>query len=174
MTTRAIVDRLLDDGIGRAVDWCVGALVGVLVLLVLSGILARYIFNHSLAWSDELAGLLFVWLTMTGSVAAMRRKSHMAMGVVIKMLAPARQRIAGLCVTGLVVAFLVIMLREGIGLAHLTMGDVSPVLDLPVSLYYLSVPFAGALMLPFALRQLADIWYAQAGWRATDEEIEED
>ena len=75
---------MLDRVIGPFVDWAVGGLVAALVILVGSGILARYIFNYSLAWSDELAGLGFVWLTLLGSVAACRRRSHMVIGFLPK------------------------------------------------------------------------------------------
>jgi len=53
----SLADAVLDRGVGPAVDWAVGALVAALVILVGSGVLARYVFNYSLAWSDELAGL---------------------------------------------------------------------------------------------------------------------
>ena len=69
-TTENAMDALLDRWIGPAVDWIVGGLVAALVFLVGSGVLSRYIFNYSLAWSDELAGLGFVWLTLLGSIAA--------------------------------------------------------------------------------------------------------
>ncbi|HWU39956.1 MAG TPA: TRAP transporter small permease subunit, partial [Candidatus Acidoferrum sp.] len=62
------IDRLLDEWLGPAVDWAVGLMVGGLVVMVGSGVLSRYFLNYSLAWSDELAGLLFVWVTLLGSV----------------------------------------------------------------------------------------------------------
>jgi TRAP-type C4-dicarboxylate transport system permease small subunit len=104
----------------------------------------------------------------------MRRKSHMAMGFLVKRMAPARQRLAGLYVSSVIIAFLAIMVWEGSGLVGITIADRSAVLDLPIGLFYLSVPVAGALMLPFALRQFADAWRSRTGWRATDEESEED
>ena len=79
--------------------------------------LARYVFNYSLAWSDELAGLGFVWLTLLGSVAACRRRTHMAMGFFPKWFGPAGQRRIGLYVNAGILFFLAAMVVEGIRLS---------------------------------------------------------
>jgi TRAP-type C4-dicarboxylate transport system permease small subunit len=143
--------------------------------MVFSGILARYIFNYSLAWSDELAGLLFVWLTLLGSVAALRRRTHMTMGFFPRFFGPQGQRHVGLYVMAAILFFLLFMITEGIRLAAVTMDDKSAVLRLPVGLSYLSLPVSGTLMLTYALRQLHLVWWSAGGWTATAEsEAEED
>lgn len=167
-----MVDRILDQWAGPAVDWAVGLLMAALVLMVFSGVLARYVFNYSLAWSDELAGLLFVWLTLLGSVAALRRKSHMAMGFFPRFFTPRGQRTVGLYVTAAILLFLVFMVGEGLTLTRATLGDKSAVLRLPIGLYYLSLPVAGALMLAYALRQEWALWRSPAGWSPTAESAE--
>jgi TRAP-type transport system small permease protein len=167
------VDRLLDRVIGPAVDWIVGGLVGALVLLVGSGILARYVFNYSLAWSDELAGLGFVWLTLLGSVAACRRRTHMAMGFFPKWFAAAGQRWVGLYVNAAVLIFLAATVVEGIRLTLATIDDKSAVLRISVGLSYLSLPVAGVLMAAYVGRQAWAVSKSPGGWTATAE-TEED
>jgi TRAP-type C4-dicarboxylate transport system permease small subunit len=168
-----LVDRLLDGVLGPAVDWALGVIVGALVLLVFSGVLARYVFNYSLAWSDELAALCFVWLTLLGSVAALRRRTHMTIGFFPGLFGPAGQRRVGLYVMASIVFFLVCLIWYGIVLSRVMMSDRSAVLRLPVGLSYLSLPVAGSLMLAYALRQTRDVWRATDGWTATAE-TEED
>jgi len=166
------VDRLLDQWIGRAVDWMVGLIMAGLVVMVFSGVLARYIFNYSLAWSDELAGLLFVWLTLLGSVAALRRRTHMTIGFFPRLFDPRGQRAIGMYVMAAILFFLAFMVVEGVTLTRVTMGDKSAVLRLPIGLYYLSLPVAGVLMLLYALRQVWTIWRSPHGWQATAESAE--
>lgn len=172
-TGHGVVDALLDRWIGPAVDWVVGGLVGSLVLLVGSGVLSRYIFNYSLAWSDELAGLGFVWLTLLGSVAACRRRTHMAMGFFPKWFAPAGQRRVGLYVNAAVLIFLVATVIEGVRLTLATVDDKSAVLRISVGLSYLSLPVAGALMAAYVGRQARAVWLSVGGWTATSD-AEED
>jgi len=169
-----VINRLLDHWLGPVVDWLVGAIVAGLVAMVFSGVLARYVFNYSLAWSDELAGLLFVWLTLLGSVAALRRRTHMTMGFFPRCFSPPGQRRVGLYVMGSILFFLVFMVGEGITLTQATLGDKSAVLRLPVGLTYLSLPVAGTLMLLYALRQTWTLWRSGGGWTASAETEEED
>lgn len=166
------IDRLLEAWVGSAVDWAVGLIVAGLVAMVGSGVLARYIFNYSLAWSDELAGLLFVWLTLLGSVAACRRRTHMVIGFLPRQFGPAGQRRVGLYVLGAILLFLGFMVGAGVVLTAATLGDRSAVLRMPVGLSYLSLPVAGSLMLAYTLRQAWALWRSPGGWTAgaADEE----
>jgi tripartite ATP-independent transporter DctM subunit len=66
-------------------------LVGVEILVLLVGVIARYAFNRPLTWSDELASILFLWLAMLGAVIALRRAEHMRLAFLIG-LAPVRWR----------------------------------------------------------------------------------
>jgi TRAP-type C4-dicarboxylate transport system permease small subunit len=169
-----VVDAVLDRLIGPVVDWAVGGLVAALVLLVGSGILARYVFNYSLAWSDELAGLGFVWLTLLGSVAASRRRSHMVIGFLPKRFGPRGQRAIGYYVTAAILVFLGFMIGEGIVLTAATMDDKSAVLRMPVGISYLSLPVAGLLMLAYTLREGWTLWQGEGGWTASGASDEED
>lgn len=168
------VDTVLDRVIGPVVDGAVGGLVAALVILVGSGILARYVFNYSLAWSDELAGLGFVWLTLLGSVAATRRRSHMVIGFLPKRFGPHGQRAVGWYVTAAILVFLGFMIGEGIVLTVATMDDKSAVLRMPVGISYLSLPVAGVLMMAYTLREGWALWQGQAGWKASGASDEED
>jgi tripartite ATP-independent transporter DctM subunit len=46
------------------------------------------VFNRPLIWSDELAAILFIWLSMFGAVIALRRGEHMRLTTVISMVPP--------------------------------------------------------------------------------------
>ena len=160
------VDRLLDAWLGPIVDWVVGVIVGGLVVMVGSGVLARYFLNYSLAWSDELAGLLFVWLTLLGSVAACRRHGHMVIGFLPRYLGPRGQRVVGLYVLTAILVFLGTMIGAGAVLTAATLVDRSPVLRFPVGLSYLSLPVAGCLMFAYTLREAWALWQSEGGWSA--------
>ena len=168
------IDTLLDRVVGPIVDWIVGGLVAALVILVGSGILSRYVLNYSLAWSDELAGLGFVWLTLLGSVAASRRRSHMVIGFLPKQFGPGGQRAIGFYVTAAIVVFLGFMIGEGIVLTAATMDDRSAVLRMPVGISYLSLPVAGLLMMAYTLREGWALCKGRGGWTASGASDEED
>ncbi len=49
------------------------------IVVLLAGVISRYVFHEPLIWSDELASILFLWLAMLGAVVAFRRNEHMRM-----------------------------------------------------------------------------------------------
>jgi TRAP-type C4-dicarboxylate transport system permease small subunit len=167
-----LADRVLDECIGPAVDWAAGLIVGGLVIMIGSGVLSRYFLNYSLAWSDELAGLFFVWLTFLGSVAACRRRTHMVIGFLPRGLGPRGQRVIGLYVLTATLVFLGFMVGAGTVLSATMLGDRSPVLRYPVGLSYLALPVAGGLMFAYTLREVWVLWQRDGGWTAVDVEEE--
>ena len=63
-------------------------LVAVEILVLLAGVISRYVFNRPLTWSDELASILFLWLAMLGAVIALRRAEHMRLGFLVSLAPP--------------------------------------------------------------------------------------
>jgi len=72
----------------RLVEVPAALLVVAEIIVLLAGILARYVFHAPIVWSDELAGMLFLWLAMLGSVIAFQRGEHMRMTAIVGMLQP--------------------------------------------------------------------------------------
>jgi tripartite ATP-independent transporter DctM subunit len=73
----------LDQGLGLLLNIaCVALLVAEIVLLMI-GVVARYVFRAPQVWIDELTGLLFLWLAMLGAVLAVRSSSHMRMTALV-------------------------------------------------------------------------------------------
>ena len=79
----------LDRGFSRLVDAAAAALVVAETVLLGASTIARYVFDHPFPWSDELAGLLFVWLSALGAAIALRRGQHMRLTAFVRGAAPA-------------------------------------------------------------------------------------
>ncbi|SMG49828.1 TRAP transporter large permease [Paraburkholderia susongensis] len=75
----ALADRVL--GLMAAVP--AALLVLAEIVLLFSGVCARYVFHRPLVWGDELAGILFLWLAMTGAATALHRGAHMRMTAMV-------------------------------------------------------------------------------------------
>jgi tripartite ATP-independent transporter DctM subunit len=66
----------------------VAALVLADVVILLLGVIARYVFQHPLIWTDDLAQAVFLWLGMIGSVVALNRGEHMRMTALLARAKP--------------------------------------------------------------------------------------
>ena len=73
----------LDAGIGRVAELVAAALIVVETVILLAGVVARYFLHAPLTWSDELASILFLWLSMIGAVIALRRGEHMRLTILV-------------------------------------------------------------------------------------------
>jgi tripartite ATP-independent transporter DctM subunit len=82
------VDRVL----GLITEIPAALLVVAEVVVLLAGVVARYVLDKPLLWSDELAESLFLWLVTFGAVIALRRSEHMRMTAVVGRLSPGLQR----------------------------------------------------------------------------------
>ena len=69
---------LIDAVLGPLIEIPAALLVVVEIIVLLAGVISRYVFHSPIVWSDELASLLFLWLAMLGAVVALRRSEHMA------------------------------------------------------------------------------------------------
>jgi TRAP-type C4-dicarboxylate transport system permease small subunit len=148
-------ERILDRHLGKIVDALAIIILVFLVTMIFASVLSRYVLNFSLAWAEELAGLSFVWLTMLGSITAMRKRSHMAINFLLDRLPPAKQRWMLLYVHAAIVFFLAVIVWQGATIFRETLSDYSAVLRLRIGWYYLSLPVCGFLMILYSARDIA-------------------
>ncbi|KIG01897.1 TRAP transporter large permease [Caballeronia concitans] len=145
-------------GLDRVVDWVSqgvgGCLVAVEVILLFAGVVGRYMFDHPLVWTDEVAGILFLWLVSVGAVIALRRTEHMRMTVVLGRLGPRARRLAGCLAAILVVLVALCLIVPGLSYARQQAAVLTPVLQMPASWEVYGQLAALVLLLYVALRQL--------------------
>src|SRR5438552_17633818 len=79
----------LDRILALATEIPAAVLVSVEILVLLAGVVSRYVFNRPLTWTDELASILFLWLAMLGAVIALRRDEHMRLTAFVGSASPA-------------------------------------------------------------------------------------
>jgi len=84
----ALVAARVEGWLGGMVEVSVGLLTALEVLILLAGVISRYVFRNPLVWSDELASILFLWLAMLGAVVAFRRGEHMRMSTLVARAPP--------------------------------------------------------------------------------------
>jgi TRAP-type C4-dicarboxylate transport system permease small subunit len=148
----------------------VAAVILLLAMLavVFLGVVFRFV-GEPLAWSDELAQYMLVWTAFTGWIIALRRRSHIRIGLVVERL-KGRARRAAEVVTQLLVATLgVIMLVKSFGLIERN-SDVEWVsLPLSVALVYIPMPVAGLAVILQAAVQIVEAFRGPVGGTADAE-----
>ena len=99
----------LVHAIDRTIAWAsevpAAILVALEMVVLLAGVVSRYVFNAPLTWSDELASILFLWLAMLGAVIALRRGEHMRLTTLVNRLSPNARAWVNLFARLIVIAF---------------------------------------------------------------------
>lgn len=155
--------RRLDRAMGLLVEGPAALLVMAEAAILLTGVLARYVFHAPLVWTDELASMLFLWLAMLGAVLAFRRAEHMRMTALIAKARPAAR--AGLDTLALAasLAFLVLAIMPAINFASEEAIVTTPAMEISNAWRAAALPTGLGLMIASALVQLA----ARVDWRWT-------
>src|SRR6476646_3155651 len=127
------------------------------IVVLFTGVLARYIFHAPIVWSDELAAILFLWLAMLGSVIAFQRGEHMRMTAISGMLRPRARAFLDLVAVAAALAFLVLMVHPAYEFAADEVFVTTPALEIPNAWRAAAIPVGIALMLVIAVLRLASV-----------------
>jgi tripartite ATP-independent transporter DctM subunit len=127
------------------------------IAVLLAGIIGRYVFHSPIIWSDELAGILFLWLAMLGSVLAFQRNEHMRMTAVVSMLGPGARAFLDVVAVAASFAFLLLVIHPAYEFAADEVYVTTPALDIVNAWRAAALPVGIGLMLVVAVLRLASV-----------------
>ncbi|QOZ38349.1 TRAP transporter large permease subunit [Bradyrhizobium sp. CCBAU 53421] len=124
------------------------------VIVLFVGIVSRYLLHAPIVWADELAGILFLWLAMLGSVVAFQRAEHMRMTAVIGMIRPEARLFLDVFATAASLAFLLLVIHPAYEFAADEVFVTTPALGIVNSWRAAALPVGIGLMLIVASLRL--------------------
>lgn len=138
----------------RVVAVCL--LVGILVLMV-ANVSNRFVNFAKLDWNDEVIELMLVWLIFCGSAEVWRLNQHFAVDLLPLLIEGTRfEKAFRAFISFGCLVFIAIFTYRSFDLFQRAI-DVSPYFSWPRKLWYGAMPFNGALMMGFSVRQLVTI-----------------
>ncbi|MGY2909733.1 TRAP transporter large permease [Bradyrhizobium sp. URHC0002] len=125
------------------------------VIVLFVGIISRYVLHAPIVWSDELAGILFLWLAMLGSVVAFQRAEHMRMTAIVGMIRPEGRLFLDVFATAASLAFLLLVIHPAYEFAADEVFVTTPALGIVNTWRAAALPVGIGLMLIVATLRLA-------------------
>ncbi len=154
----------IDRVAGSVIESVAAALVLVEIVVLFAGVVARYVFHAPLVWSDELASIFFLWLSMLGAVVALRRGEHMRMTAVVGNVSPPARRMLEALAIAASLAFLVLVMHPAFEYADEERFIVTPALEISNAWRAAAIPVGVGLMIVFgALRLLRFSTFREIG-----------
>jgi tripartite ATP-independent transporter DctM subunit len=140
----------------KALEAVAAALVASITLLLLGGVVSRYVFAYPVAWLDELVSLQFLWLAMIGATIAVFRNEHLRLSVLVdRMPAHLREYVHAFALVAMA-AVLLALVEPSINYAHEEWFIRTPAMGIPNSLRVSALAFGVigmlAIVLSFAWR----------------------
>jgi tripartite ATP-independent transporter DctM subunit len=125
------------------------------VIVLFVGIVSRYLLHAPIVWSDELAGILFLWLAMLGSVVAFQRAEHMRMTAIVGMIRPEARLFLDVFATAASLTFLLLVIHPAYEFAADEVFVTTPALGIVNTWRAAALPVGIGLMLIVATLRLA-------------------
>ena len=135
------------EGLQTIIRWALCLLMSLMVVIVFANVIARYYLSASLAWSEEVARFMLIWLVFIGAVLAYVNDEHLGLDIIVRLF-PRRIRY-GLAVVAdlLILVALYLVIHGGAVLMRDSWEWGSPATDTPYGYVYTVVPACGILLL---------------------------
>ncbi len=166
----AVIHRV----IVRILSALVVVAVGGLVFSVLWGVVTRFVFDNQASWTEELARMLLIWVTLIGSSLAFAGHSHLGVDILARSLDPAARRLLAVLSQLMVLFFAVVILGQG-GWAIVkdtyASGQVLAAMGISRAWVYVVVPISGVTTAYFTLETLLKLVCGHAENELEEEEV---
>jgi TRAP-type C4-dicarboxylate transport system permease small subunit len=155
-----MLKRAFDDLIERG---CAILMVALAVTVFIQ-VFNRFVLKTPLAWSEDLAMLLYQWVVFVGAALGVKRMRHFGIELVVRQF-PERVRRAVELLTPLVMAIVaVVMIIQGWTILSFNRNRIYSTMDLSYTWAFLPIPLSGVLIIVYLIQ-------LEIGrWRRTAEE----
>ena len=134
------------DRLNRGVTGIACAALALILSIIFGQVFLRYAFQYPLAWPDELARALHVWVVFPGAYLALRRGEHVTVDYFASRIPRRFQPALDVFVNIVCLAFLVILIFSTItGIGKLAVAR-TPAMGLPMPFLFLGTLVGAVLM----------------------------
>lgn len=144
----------LNSVLSRLAMYVACACLAGLLIVVVYGVVLRYVFNNAPPYVEQVALLLIISVSMFGASAGVRDAGHIGMDSLVMVLPERVQFWCEAVVFVLTILFALALLAGGAEMATSTRGDTIPTLGISEAFRYLPIILAGALITLFSIEHL--------------------
>ena len=125
---------------------CATLMVSIVVMLF-SGVVARYVFSRPVGWIDEAVSVAFIWVAMLGAVLAMHRNEHLRLSMFVDRMSEKWRGLIHAFALAAIGAFLIGLIGPAIEHVESEWIVNSPALEIPSGIRVAAIAVGMVLML---------------------------
>jgi TRAP-type C4-dicarboxylate transport system permease small subunit len=141
--------------LGNLVEGTCMLLVVALSIVVFLQVFNRFVLKAPLAWSEDLAMLLFQWVAFLGAAVGVKRIRHFGIELVVKRMSAGARHAIELLVPFIMGVVAVTLITGGYTLIQFNRNRIYSSMDLSYIWAYLPIPVSGVGMIVFLIQQEA-------------------
>lgn len=145
----------VDYYLGKCMETLMLVSLFLTVAVTLAQVIFRYVLGSSLAWSQELALIGFVYSVLFGAVVCLKNNDHLQVDLLDN--APLwMQKLSSIMEFTIITIFILVLLYFGfqLFLNNLISGQVVGILPVQKAYVYLALPLSAVFMLYFHIRKV--------------------
>lgn len=142
----------------RAEELVVGTMIVGVTVLIFAAAVGRFA-GHPLNWANDIALLLFAWLTFLGADVALKKSDFMRVEIIVKRFPEFIRRSLRTLFSLLTVGFLLVIVAEGVPLALDNAQRLFQTLGISYMWATLSAPVGAALITVTIAVRTVETWH---------------
>lgn len=142
--------KLIDSvykALEKVIRYMVLILLALMVIIVFANVVSRYYLHYSLAWSEEVARFMLVWLVFLGSFLAYIHDEHLGLDILVKKFPPTLRKIVATGANLLVIFALYAVMEGGYLMMVANFDWLSSAAEIPQGYVYVIIPVCCGLMI---------------------------
>ena len=139
--------KLLGDFLSKAYRILIISFTFLLFFIVAYNVIRRYVFNNSIAWADELARFVFIWVNLLGIISVFQNDELIKLDIVAKLISRKKAGKIFLDILEFAVVAIILSILTYFSFQFLSvMNHVSATLALPMKVVYSILPLSMSCM----------------------------
>ena len=151
----------------HAMNTVIVVALALMVVMVFSNVVLRYVFNSGITVSEELSRFCFLWLIFVGSVVAMKERAHLGVDTLIVRLPRSGKILFVLVSNALMLWVCYLFFKGSLKQTIVGWGTLKPATGIPMAFHYAT----GLVMsVGIAVILISNTWRVLTG-KASDAEL---
>ncbi|WP_153731015.1 TRAP transporter small permease [Sporosarcina obsidiansis] len=145
------------DGFNKGIKVVAALSLAIMSIVIVAQVISRYFFHSTFSWSEELARYLMILTILLGASLALRTQSLIGLEIIAEKVSPGKRRILKLAVYIVCLAFFIALLLFGISTVTAVQHQLSPALQISMSIPYMSIPIGATALILNSIAVLLEL-----------------
>ena len=143
-----------NDWVLAAFKWLAIALLASMLIIVDVAVFMRYVMNDALAWSEEIAKFVMVWLTFVVAPIGLRMGAHVGIEVLIGHLKGRLRQLLLILIFAGIIGLMVVFVKEGSFMTWNARIQRASTIDISILYVYICMPVGSFMVATVALEYM--------------------